>query len=250
MNRLLFDETCEYIMSSATLKDGVIGDSSQIGTLREKTVHAVVKKYIEPNSSNHEIKVENYYADIVNEKGIIEIQTGNFDKLRKKLKVMLDLQPVTIVYPISHIKMIHWIDNETGEVSKPRRSTRKGNPNKIFRELYKIKNFLTHPNLSFHIILMDTSEFRLLDGWSKNRKSGATKCDRIPTKLVSELKLSSVEDFKLFLPENLIDPFTVKDYQFATKIQHKDAQVSIHILNYLGIIKRIGKKGRAYLYSY
>ncbi len=249
MNKILFDETCEQVLNSAILKDGVIGDSSQIGTLQEKTVHAVVKKYIEPDSSKHEIKIEQFFADIVNEKGIIEVQTGNFNVLRRKLKVMLELQPVTVVYPVTHIKMLHWINHETGEISKPRKSNLKGSPNSIFRELYKVKSFLNHPNLKFHIILMDVDEFRLLDGWSKDKKSGATKCDRIPTKLVDEIKLESVEDYKLFLPDNLAETFTVKDYQFASKIRHKDAQVSIHILNYLGTIKRIGKKGRAYLYS-
>lgn len=250
MNIELFNDTCEQIIHTAIDKDGVIGGPSQIGTLSEKTVHAVVKNYIEPDSSNHEIKIESFYADIINDQGIIEIQTASFDRLRKKLKILLDFNPITIVFPICHIKMIHWINYETGEVSKPRKSTRTGKAHNIFRELYKIKNYLNHPNLKFHIILMDMDEYRLLDGWSKDKKSGSTKCDRIPTKLVNEISISKVEDYDLFLPEKLSSPFTVKDYRAATKIQLKDAQVAIHILSYLGRIKKIGKRGRAYLYSY
>ncbi|NMB44681.1 MAG: hypothetical protein GX995_11205, partial [Clostridiales bacterium] len=113
-----------------------------------------------------------------------------------------------------------------------------------------IKNFLNHPNLKFHIILMDVDEFRLLDGWSKDKKSGATKCDRIPTKLIDEIKIESLKDYKAFLPDKLVEPFTVKDYANTVKLRQRDAQTCIHILNYLGIIERTGKRGRAYLYSY
>ncbi len=250
MNIELFNETCEQVIHTAIDRNGVIGSPSQIGTLSEKTVHAVVKNYIEPNSSNHEIKIESFYADIINDRGIIEIQNGNFNRLRRKLKILLDFNSITVVYPICHKKMIHWINYETGEVSKPRKSTRTGKSTDIFRELYKIKDFLNHPNLNFHIILMDMDEYRLLDGWSKDKKSGATKCDRIPTKLIDEITINKVEDYDLFLPDKLACPFTVKDYRAANKIQLRDAQVAIHILRYLGRIKKIGKKGKAYLYSY
>jgi len=249
LDELLFNESCEQVIGSALLRDGVIGNSSTIGTLREKTVHAVVKKYIEPDSSNHEIKIGQYHADIVNDKGIFEVQTGSFNNLRKKLSSMLDLQPITIVYPIPHIKMIYWIDKDTGEISKPRKSTKTGSPYFIFRELYKIKPYLNHSNIKFHIILMNVDEYRLLDGWSKDKKSGATKCDRIPTKLISEMKIESLKDYDIFIPDKLIEPFTVKDFKLATKTCIRDAQATVHILHYLGLIDRIGKKGRAYLYS-
>ena len=160
MNTKLFNKTCQHIINSAIDTDGIIGNSSQIGTLGEKTVHAVVKSYIEPNTSNHEIKTNDFYADIINDKGIIEIQTGNFDKLRKKLTVLLDSKPITIVYPICRIKMIYWINDETGEISKPRKSTKTGSPYLIFRELYKIKNHLSHPNLKLQLILMNMDEYR------------------------------------------------------------------------------------------
>lgn len=249
MNELLFNEACKSILNNAIEKDGVIGDSSQIGTLKEKTVHAIVKNYVEPDPSFHEIKVEGFYADIVNEKGIIEIQTSNFDRLRKKLSVLLDLHPITIVYPIAHIKNIYWINKETGKINQPRKSPKRGNPHDIFRELYKIKFFLAHPNIKLHIILMDMDEYRLLDGWSKDQKKGATKCDRIPKKLVNEMQVNSIEDYKNFLPPDLPAEFTVNDYKRIAKISQRNAGLCLHILNYIGAIKRIGKDGRAYLYT-
>lgn len=93
-------------------------------------------------------------------------------------------------------------------------------------------------------------EYRLLDGWSKNKKSGASKCDRIPTELVNETQINSLDDYKNFIPDGLKVPFTVKDYRKASKIRQRDAQIAVHILNHVGAINRAGKNGRAYLYTY
>lgn len=249
MDKILFKESCESVLDKALNKNGIIGYSTHIGTLSEKSVHAIVKHYLEPNTAYHEVKINNFYVDIINDHGITEIQTSNFDKLRKKLELLLDLHKITIVYPMAHIKKIYWIDNNTGEINPPRKSTKTGRPQDIFRELYKIKSFLDHPNLNLHIILMDMREYRLLDGWSKDRKKGATKCDRIPYELIDEIKIYSPNDYFKLIPNELESPFTVKDYKILSKISQRNASLAINILNHIGVIKRIGKKGRAYLYS-
>ena len=76
----------------------------------------------------HEIPIENFVADIFTGQEIIEIQTRAFYKMRRKLDAFLPLYPVTIVYPIPHIKWLSWIDEETGgdfaetQVTKDRKS--------------------------------------------------------------------------------------------------------------------------------
>lgn len=94
-------------------KRKIIGIDRQrlgIGTLSEKTVHAILKNYYEPDEDRQEIPIENYVADIFAGGEIIEIQTRQFDKLRGKLSAFLPLYPVTIVYPIPREKWIIWID--------------------------------------------------------------------------------------------------------------------------------------------
>ena len=76
-------------------------------------------------------------------------------------------------------KYLVWIDNENGEVTKRRKSPKTGNAYEIFFELYRIKQFLTHPNLRFKIVLIDLAEYRNLDGWSKDKKKGTTNGDRV-----------------------------------------------------------------------
>lgn len=79
-----------------------------IGTYGEKGSHSILKYYFEPDDSLHEIPVNSFIADIQNQHGIFEIQTRNFDKLRKKAAVFLDQGPLTIVYPILHQKWLCW----------------------------------------------------------------------------------------------------------------------------------------------
>ena len=118
-------------------KRKVIGIDRQrlgIGTLAEKSLHAILKNYYEPNEDRQEIPIENYVADIFADGEIIEIQTRQFDKMRGKLAAFLPLYPVTIVYPIPHEKWLIWIDEESGSLSKKRKSPRKGNPYLVFPE--------------------------------------------------------------------------------------------------------------------
>ena len=110
-------------------KRKIIGVDRQrlgIGTLSEKTVHAIFKDYYEPDEDHQEIPIENYVADIYRDGEIIEIQTRQFNRMRGKLQTFLPLYPVTIVYPIPYEKWLIWIDEDSGELSKKRKSPKKG----------------------------------------------------------------------------------------------------------------------------
>ncbi|MDE7114562.1 MAG: hypothetical protein K2O57_10370, partial [Acetatifactor sp.] len=96
-------------------KDKIIGVDRQrlgIGTLSEKTVHAILKNFYESDEDHQEIPIDNYVADIYHDGEIIEIQTRQFNKMRNKLSAFLPLYPVTIVYPIPREKWVIWIDQE------------------------------------------------------------------------------------------------------------------------------------------
>ena len=86
---------------------------------------------------------------------IFEIQTRQFNKLRSKLDFFLQEYPVTVVYPVTNTNYLRWVTPDTGEITPPKKSTRKGNPLHVFAELYRIRDFLSHPDFSLKIILMD-----------------------------------------------------------------------------------------------
>lgn len=220
-----------------------------IGTLKEKTIHAVLKHYFEPREEFHEIPIDGFVADIQTPHGVIEIQTGSFQSIRKKLEVFLANGPVTIVYPIPHIKWLRWINEDTGEMTEKRKSPKKGTPYMSFFELYKIKQFLTHPNLIICIILIDMVEYRSLNGWSLDKKRGSSRYDRIPTGLAAELWIGSKADYVKLVPDSLVGEFNSKDYKKATGLTLSAAQTALNVLNYMGAVERCGKAGRSYLYE-
>ena len=233
-------------------RNKIIGVDRQrlgIGTLSEKTVHAILKNYYEPDEDKQEIPVENYVADIYADGEIIEIQTRQFDKLREKLKVFLPLYPVTIVYPIPREKWLIWIDEESGELSNKRKSPKKGNAYMIFPELYKIKMFLKEENLRVRPVLLDMEEYKLLNGFSKDKKKGASRFDRIPTALVEEIEINCAEDYMQFVPYNLPEKFTARDFAREAHISTQLAQKVLNILYYMETVERVGKVGNAYLYE-
>ena len=110
MDRKRFDQAAAKILSREHENHG-------IGTLGEKTLHAVVKNYVEPDEDYHEVPLEGYVADVYRDGHVFEIQTANFNTMRGKLETFLPLYQVTIVYPVPATKWLRWIDVETGEVT-------------------------------------------------------------------------------------------------------------------------------------
>lgn len=224
-------------------------ESSGIGTLGEKTMHAVLKNYFEPSEERQEIKIGTYFADICTGDKIIEIQTRQFNKLRNKLEVFLQEYEVTIVYPVAMKKWLYWLDKESGEVSKGRLSPKKGTAYEVFKELYRIKGFLKHPNLHIHVMLMEVEEYRYLDGWSKDKKKGASRCDRIPTAILDEAMLFCPDDYRKMVPETVSETFDSRIFAKEAHLNRGGAQLVLNILYEVGAVERIGKNGNAFLYK-
>ena len=131
-----------------------------IGTLSEKTLHAALKAYYEPDDESREVALGGFVADIVGEEGIIEIQTRGFERLRGKLEAFLEAARVTVVYPVAVERRLCWIDPETGAVSPPRGSTKKGVPFDVLPELYRIRPLFLHPNFRLRLALLALTDYK------------------------------------------------------------------------------------------
>ncbi|MBQ9562726.1 MAG: hypothetical protein IJU99_04675 [Lachnospiraceae bacterium] len=164
-------------------------ERGSIGQLSEKTLHAVCKFYLEPDEGLHEVTVEGLVADVCRADGsIVEVQTRNFDRLREKLKRFLPEHEVEVVYPLPAAKRVIWI-GEDGSLSEPRRSPKKGRHTDACYELWRIKEFLEDPHLTVRLLFADMDEYRLLNGWSRDKKHGSTRYERLPGELREELVL-------------------------------------------------------------
>ena len=253
LNNILY-ETSEYEDYEAFVnaKDKIIGkahNNKGIGTLSEKTLHAVLKLYYEPDEDKHEVAMSGYYADVYNDKGIIEIQTRQLNKLRDKLSVFLQDYHVTVVYPLPFNKWLSWVNPDNGEVQGRRKSPRHFTEYDAFYELYKIKSYLKNPNLSINLVLMDMEEYKLLNGWSYDKKRGSTRYDRVPVGIRRIIKFDRREDYMQLVPADLKEDFTVKDFAMAAGVSVEASRYTLNILNYLEIVKRTGRVKNGYVYN-
>ena len=197
MDNLKFKEICKKAISADRERGG-------IGTLGEKTLHAVLKQYFAPDAASREAKMGSFIVDIVTDDGIIEIQTRAFNKLRNKLNKLLEQSPVMVVYPIPKTKWLLWIDEETrSEITKKRKSPKQGRIYDAIPELYKIKPILSHPNFRICLALIDMEEYRYLNGWSLDKKKGSTCHDRIPVDIAEEIYIHNASDYIKFVPNEL-----------------------------------------------
>ena len=117
-----------------------------------------------------------------------------------------------------------------------------------FRELYKIRPFLGDPNLSFELLLIDLDEYRLLDGWSRDKKRGSHSYDRIPLRMEDRMILTCPRDYMQLVPADLPEPFTSADFARAAGFKKNCFSTVMLLLTEMGVVERIGKKGNWWLY--
>lgn len=220
-----------------------------IGTYGEKLMHRSLKFYFEPDESKHEIEHLGSVADILNENGIIEIQTRSFGKLIPKLERFLVNDKVTVVCPIIENRVIYRFDPETGETNKPRKSKKKGRASDALAELAMIRRYIPHDNLRVIVLLLDATETRLLSGKRRVGRKRTDKINCIPTSLNSIITLDRAEDYRLLLPDGLPDKFTAAEFGLISGIRSIGAHAALMLLLQLGIITREREGNKAFLYS-
>ena len=219
------------------------------GTLQEKRLHAVVKKYLCENTDYHEVGVRDsrFLADVRVGNEIYEVQTGDFYPLKAKIAYYLEHTDctVTVVHPLAVNRTVCWIDPRDGSVSAPRKISYHSRPEELLPELYPLLQFLPDPRLSFRLLLLSVEDYRMLDGWSRDRKRGSCRYERIPVDLLDDLSFRSPDDYRRFLPPSLPSPFKVSDFSRATHLRGRDPYSAVRVLAALGLLRQTDPIGRA-----
>lgn len=226
------------------VKEAMEREKAGIGTLNEKNIHAALKNYYS-RDYDQEAKIGSFYADIVTENGIYEIQTANWGKLNKKLEVMLEACHVTLVYPYEKRVKTSSVSDTSGELIREGGYRYNNSLTDFFLELYRIKSFLTDPNLTVCIAELEIERINYVSE-KTGRRRGRGKYTKTPKALRREIYLEKPEDYKIFLPEGLPEEFTVKELQALTK--STDAKIMLEILGYMGVTERVGKRGNGETY--
>ena len=243
VNANAFSLAVASVLDDAAHTDG-------IGTLSEKSLHRILKYAVDPDRTHHEIPVLGSIADVKNDKGITEIQTRGFDKLLPKLRKFLPEYPVNVVYPVIVDKEIIWLDRESGEIKEIRKSPKHATPASVLSELYHITELLQSENLTVTLTLLRATDYKELDGYGKDSKIRATRIDRLPTEIVGEISLFSVADVCALVKNDLPALFTAKELDRVTRLRGRRAYYALRALVDLGVVRRVGNRARAYLYSF
>jgi hypothetical protein len=99
-----------------------------IGTLREKPLHASLKRWYARPGDGIEVPVDGFVIDLVRENLLIEVQTRGFSSMKQKATALLDHgYRLRIVHPIPVDKWIVKVDADDTVLSR-RRSPKHGNP--------------------------------------------------------------------------------------------------------------------------
>ena len=220
-----------------------------IGSLAEKSQHAILKNYYCPNPAEQEINLGPFVADIANREGVTEIQTRGFGSMRKKLGFFLQHYPVRVIYPAAAVKWVVWVDPQTGETVARNRSPKKTAAYGIFRELYSVLDLLWPAGFSVTIALLECEEYRLLNGRGPAHKKGAQRLELIPPALLGELVLHRPRDLLQFLPDGLPERFTSGDLQKSIRLNARSISYLILVLRRLELIEQVGKQERFHLYQ-
>ena len=222
-----------------------------IGELGEKNIHHILKNLI-GKKEEQEVKIGNYYVDCFKENIIFEIQNRQFNKIREKLKLLIKDYKTVVIYPIIYKRELVWMNNN-GEVSLGKKTTNNSKFNSAFPELYKIKDLLEEKNIYISLILINVCEYKKINSFSnsfsKEEKKNAVKIDKDLLEIVDYFNISSINDYYMFVEKLNDTSFTTKDYKIVNKTKTKEASIALNVLNHLGVVERVGKKDRMYLYK-
>ena len=170
--------------------------------------------------------------------------------MRKKLEAFLEVTHVTVVHPVVHHKWGSWLDPESGETTKPRKSPKTGTLYDAFWELGGISDLLLHPNLTVCLVMLDMEEVRFLDGWGNGGKRGSSRCDRFPKALLSETFLAGQDAYRALLPDSLPEVFTRKELAAAAHVRMEQRGIGalLRVFKATGVLIEDGTQGREKLF--
>ena len=221
----------------------------QIGTLNEKPLHAALKDWYARPGDRFEVPVDGFVADILRDDLLIEIQTGTFAAMKRKLRRLLPHHPVRLVYPIAREKWIVKLPPGEGAPLSRRKSPRKGSVEDLFNELVSFPHLLDDANFSLHVLLIREEELRKHDRKRAWRRRGWVTEERRLLEVVDDRAFESPADLAALLPADLDDPFTTADLAQALGKQRRLAQRMAYCLRKMGVIAPVGKSGNAIMYQ-
>ncbi|MDR0486239.1 MAG: hypothetical protein LBH29_05885 [Elusimicrobiota bacterium] len=220
-----------------------------IGMENESALHLALKLFYSGEQGKTEQAVGGYICDAVRKDGVIvEVQTGNFKPIEKKLKTLCAERKVILVHPIIAVKTIKTYTKD-GVLLNTRKSPIHEDVWDIFEALLYCPSLAVMPNLTFNLALVDIAQRRVRDGKGSRRRRGASAKDKMLSAFLGAVTLEGKKDFVKLIPFKKSDTWTAGDLAKKANIYSTLAGKAVYVLSRSGIIKQVGKRQRAYLYK-
>lgn len=222
--------------------------SPHIGTLREKPLHASLKRWYAESGDGVEVPVDGFVIDLVRGDLLIEIQTKGFASMKKKVTTLLARgHPIRIVHPIPVDKWIVKVEDD-GTILGRRKSPRHGDVTDIFAEMVSFPDLLANPLLEVEVLLTTEEEYRRHTPDRAWRRKGWTIEERRLIDVLDNLPIKNTEDLVDLLPEALPDVFTTADLAALLGRPRRSAQQMAYCLKHAGAVVAVGKNANAVQY--
>jgi hypothetical protein len=219
-----------------------------IGTKNESSLHRTLKVQYTGSGGKIEVEVGEFIADGVRKDGeFIEIQTGSFGPLKKKIKEFAFLGKIRIIHPIAVTKKLEIYDTD-GKLLYHKKSPLHGTQWDIFDVLLYAPEMPLIRNVTIEIAMIDTIEKRVKDGKGARRRRGISIQDKELLAFHESIVLSKKKDYLRFIPFKKNEEFTVSSLAVKAGIKRWVSQKAVYVLTKMKVIKKVGKKGNAWVY--
>jgi len=220
-----------------------------IGTRNESSLHRTLKfQYAGPGGIT-EAEVGEYVTDGVRKNGeYIEIQTGSFAPLVKKINEFTKHGKVRIIHPIAVKKIIEVYDQQKKLLYR-RKSPAKGSSWGIFDALLFAPHLPLVKGVIIEITMVEIIEKRIKDGKGSWRRNGISIYDKELAAIQETIILKKPKDYLKFIPFNKNEEFTTAALAKKAGIKINIARKALYVLAKMNVVNRIGKKSNAWVYK-
>lgn len=214
-----------------------------IGTLNEGSLHAALKEWYAAPGDAFEVPLEGFVIDIKRNDLLIEVQTGSFGAMGRKLDRLLSDYRILLVYPVAVESYLH----------KPgvpaRRSPKRGSVYSLFDELVSVPTLLDHPNLTLDVVLVSVDKIQIEDPKARRGRGGFRTIDRQLREIVGRHRFETVEDLLALVPvQDLPKEFTTADIAAAAGVTRDVARKIAYCFRPLGIFDELRRTRSGYVY--
>jgi hypothetical protein len=223
-------------------------NTNKISTYRETSLHNELKHLYADPGDQVEVSMDGFIVDIFREGLVIEIQTGNFSAIKKKIQILLENYAVKLIYPIPASKWIVRVGPENQRIGR-RKSPKKGRLEHLFLELVRIPHLALNPNFMLEVLMIHEEEIRINDGKGSWRRKGWSIQDRRLLGIFDEISFYSPQDYSQLIPEGLPSEFTSNELASELDIPVYLSRKMLYCLRIMEVVVVRGKRGRAYLYT-